>query len=81
MSCYFLLTKANVLMLTENVSNIDYFMSSEDLEDLIKDKNLLTEFLDGLGKESLIVRPLGDDKDDVYTTNGVEILKVGEVKW
>lgn len=81
MSCYFLLTKANVLMLTENVSNIDYFISSEDLEDLIKDKNLLKEFLDGLGKESLIVRPLGDDEDDVYTTNGVEILKVGEVKW
>lgn len=77
----FLLTRDRVLLLDENVSNFDYFISSEDLSSLIGDKELQKDFLDGLGREQVIVRPIGALKDGVYDMHGVEVLKAGEKKW
>lgn len=81
MVCNFLLTASGIVTLTEDVSEFDYFISSEDLNVLIKDKELLKEFIANSGKEKLIVRPLGDLNDGVYFMHGVEILKVGDKKW
>lgn len=81
MVCNFILTRDGVLPLSEEVSSFDYFITSEDLNVLISDKELLREFVESAGKESIIVRPLGDLNDGVYSMNGVEVLKVGDKKW
>lgn len=81
MTCNFLLTEEKVLLLDEDVSKFDYFIASEDLDELINDKSLLKEFVGNLGKKSIIVRPLGEVEEGVYFIQGVELLKVGEKAW
>lgn len=77
----FLLTEEKVLMLDENNSKFDFFIRSEDLNELIEDKDLLKDFMESLGKDSIIVRPLGGCREGIYCIHGVEVLKVGEKKW
>lgn len=81
MVCNFLLTRDKILPLDGNVSRFDYFMNSEDLNDLMKDKNLLREFIESSGQKSIIVRPIGSLIDGVYSINGKEVVKVGDKKW
>lgn len=77
----FLITRDGILLLSEQISVVDYFISSEDLDDLINKKIDVNEFLAGLGRDSVIVRPIGSLDKDVYKLNVAEVIKVGEKKW
>lgn len=77
----FLITRDGILLLSEQISVVDYFISSEDLDDLINKKIDVNEFLAGLGKDSVIVRPIGSLDKDVYKLSVAEVIKVGEKRW
>lgn len=77
----FLITPEGILLLNEQISKVDYFISSEDLNDLINKKIDVKEFLACLGRDSVIVRPIGSLDNDVYKISVAEVIKVGEKKW
>lgn len=77
----FLITTEGILLLNEQISKVDYYISSEDLDDLVNEKIDVKEFLASLGRDSVIVRPIGSLDKDVYKISVAEVIKVGEKRW
>lgn len=77
----FLITTEGILLLNEQISKVDYYISSEDLDDLLNEKIDVKEFLASLGRDSVIVRPIGSLDKDVYKISVAEVIKVGEKRW
>lgn len=77
----FLITPDGILMLSEQISKVDYYIASEDLNDLVTQKLDVKEFLASLGRDSIIVRPIGSLDKDVYKIKVAEVIKVGEKRW
>lgn len=77
----FLITPDKILLLNGQISKVDYYISSSDLDDILSKKIDTKSFLEALGKDCIIVRPIGDLHEDVYKVNTAEVVRIGEKRW
>ena len=79
----YIITSKEVIPMSSASSNPDHYVSMEDFNLLVDNKQIREEFLNSLHKDKIIIAVGGYEQtsDGVFKKDDSKLVKVGEVKW